>query len=214
MRSQQADKNFWSASARFRKFISVLTCRFVLSGVAFSGVALGAQQAGGVQAAGPKVRMVRSVAGTQGETRGGNYVILGSRANFYVPDDRQVIVYFEWEAPKGTHHCEGTVKGPNGQLAVMSSFDYPATQSKFGGFWTMPLLESSSPGIWTFESRVDEESTGELRFEIVSAKRPVGTAKEEAPPTPAEIYTNTVGATVLIERLDEKGQPLGAGSGF
>jgi hypothetical protein len=139
---------------------------------------------------------------------------LDPRTTFYVPDDRQVIVYFEWEAAKGTHHCEGTVKGPSGQLAVMSSFDYPATQTKFGGFWTMPLLENSSPGLWTFESRVDGEFAGELSFEIASAKRPAGMAKEEAPPTTAEIYSHTVAATALIERLDEKGQPLGAGSGF
>jgi S1-C subfamily serine protease len=125
-----------------------------------------------------------------------------------------VIVYFEWEAPKGTHHCEGTVKGPNGQLAVMSSFDYPATQTKFGGFWTMPVLENTSAGLWTFESRVDGEFADELRFEIVSAKRPAGAVKEEAPPTPAEIYSRSVAATALIERLDEKGQPVGAGSGF
>ncbi len=189
-------------------------CFSLLCGFLFNGTALGAQQGGGVQAAGPRVRMVRSVAGTKGETRGGSYVILDPRTTFYVPDDRQVIVYFEWEAAKGTHHCEGTVKGPSGQLAVMSSFDYLATQTKFGGFWTMPLLENSSPGLWTFESRVDGESAGELGFEIVSAKRPASTAKEEAPPTPAEIYSHTVAATALIEKLDEKGQPFGAGSGF
>lgn len=206
---RQSEKNVWQAAARCRTFFLALVC-----GLVFNCAALDAKQAGGVQAAGPKVRMVRSVAGTKGETRGGNYVILDARTTFYVPDDRQVIVYFEWEAPKGKHHCEGTVKGPNGQLAVMSSFDYPATQTKFGGFWTMPLLENSSPGLWTFESRVDGESAGELRFEIVSAKRPADTAKEEAPPTPAEIYSHTVAATALIEKLDEKGQPLGAGSGF
>jgi S1-C subfamily serine protease len=158
--------------------------------------------------------MVRSVAGTKGETRGGTYVISDPRTTFYVPDDRQVIVYFEWEAAKGPHHCEGTVKGPNGQLAVMSSFDYPATQAKFGGFWTIPLLENSTPGLWTFESRVDGESAGELRFEIVSAKRPADAAKAELLPTPAEIYNHTGAATALIERLDEKGQPIGAGTGF
>lgn len=171
-------------------------------------------QAGGVQAAGPKARMVRSVAGTKGETRVGNYVILDPRTTFYVPDDRQVIVYFEWEAPKGTHHCEGSVKGPNGQLAVMSSFDYPATQTKFGGYWTMPLLENSSPGLWTFESRVDGEFAGELRFEIVSAKRPAEAVKEDIPPTPAEIYSRANAAIVLVERLDEKDRPVGAGSAF
>ena len=176
--------------------------------------ALAWPQAGGVSAAGPNARMVRSVAGSKGEQRGGNYVILDPRTKFYVPDDRQVIVYFEWEAPKGTHHCEGTVKGPNGQLAVMSSFDYPATQTKFGGYWTIPLLENSSPGLWTFESRVDGEFAGDIRFEIVSAKRPADGAKEEVLPTPAEIYSRAVAAIALVEKLDEKGQPWGAGSGF
>jgi S1-C subfamily serine protease len=208
MRPQQPEKRIWQEDMCRRLAFAIL-CGFV-----FNVASFGAPQAGGVQAAGPKVRMVRSVAGTKGETRAGNYVILDPRTTFYVPDDRQVIVYFEWEAPKGTHHCEGTVKGPNGQLAVMSSFDYPATQTKFGGFWTMPLLENTSAGLWTFESRVDGEFAGELRFEIVSAKRPAGAVKEEAPPTPAEIYSRSVAATALIERLDEKGQPVGAGSGF
>jgi S1-C subfamily serine protease len=176
--------------------------------------AWGKPQAGGVPAAGPKVRMARSVAGTKGEQRSGAYVILDPRTKFYVPDDRQVIVYFEWEAPKGTHHCEGTVKGPNGQLAVMSSFDYPAAQTKFGGYWTIPLLENSSPGIWTFESHVDSEFAGELQFEIVSAKRPPDIAKEEVLPTPAEIYNRAVAAVALVEKFDENGHPAGSGSGF
>jgi hypothetical protein len=209
MHPQRSGKNARQTAASGRKFLLALVC-----GIVFNGTALHAQQAGGVQAAGPKVRMVRSVAGTKGETRGGSYDILDPRTTFYVPDDREVIVYFEWEAPRGRHHCEGTVKGPNGQLAVMSSFDYPATQTKFGGFWTMPLLEKSSPGLWTFESRVDGESAGELRFEIVSAKRPADAVKEEALPTPAEIYSHSLAAIALIEKLDEKGQPFGAASGF
>jgi len=195
-----------------------IPCKAILivfiCGLIFSRAANGAPQAGGVPAAGPQVRMVRSVAGTKGEARGGNYVILDPRTTFYVPDDRQVIVYFEWEAIKGTHHCEGSLKGPNGQLAVMSAFDYPATQTKFGGFWTIPLLENSPTGIWTFESRVDGESAGELRFEIVSTKRPADAVKEEPPPSPAEIYSRAVAASVSIERLDSRGQSMGEGSGF
>src|SRR5260370_22437228 len=207
MHSRQLEKCFWQAAASYRTPCFALVCGFVCG-----GVVLGAQHAGGVQAAGPKVRMVRSVAGTKGETRSGSYVILDPRTTFYVPDDRQVIVYFEWEAPKGTHHCEGTVRGPNGQLAVMSSFDYPATQAKFGGFWTMPLLENSSPGSWTFESRVAGESAGGLSFEIVSATRPAATCKEEPPPTPSQIYSHAVGATSLIEKLDAQREPFGASS--
>jgi Trypsin-like peptidase domain len=193
----------------FKVILLVLTC-----GLIFTGVTNSAPQAGGVPALGPQVRMVRSVAGTKGEARGGNYVILDPRTTFYVPDDRQVIVYFEWEAIKGKHHCQGSLKGPNGQLAVMSSFDYPATQTKFGGFWTIPLLENTPTGIWTFESRVDGESAGELRFEIVSAKRPADAVKEEPPPSPAEIYERAVAASVSIERLDSRGQSMGEGSGF
>src|SRR5260370_16534518 len=89
------------------------------------------------------------------------------RTTFFVPDDRQVIVYFEWEAPRGTHHCEGTLRGPNGQLSVMSSFDYPATQTRFGGFWTIPLLENTTAGMWIFTSPVDSESAGTFSFAIV-----------------------------------------------
>lgn len=173
-----------------------------------------AQQAGGVQASGPRVRMVRSVAGSKGDSRGGSFVMADPRTIFYVPDDRQVIVYFEWEAPTGTHHCEGTVRGPNGQLAVMSSFDYSATQKKFGGFWTIPLLENTTAGVWTFESRVDGEAAGNLSFEIVSSKKPADAGREETLPTPAEIYARARAASVLLEKVDAKGKPFDAGSGF
>jgi S1-C subfamily serine protease len=136
------------------------------------------------------------------------------RTTFFVPEDHQVIVYFEWEAPRGTHHCEGTLHGPNGQLAVMSSFDYPATQPRFGGFWTIPLLANTSAGVWTFESRVDGESAGTLNFEIVSAKRPEDAVKEETPPTPAELYGRAVKASVLVDKLDDKGRRFDTASGF
>ena len=136
------------------------------------------------------------------------------RTMFYVPDDKQVIVYFEWDAAIGAHHCEGTLRGPNGQLAVMSSFDYPATQTKFGGFWTFPLTENTPAGVWTFESHVDGESAGSLSFEIVSAKKPAAIGNEETPPTAAQIYARAQAAAVLIEKLDAKGQSFGSGSGF
>lgn len=173
-----------------------------------------AQQAGGVQATGPKVRMVRSVAGSKGDSHGSSFVMADPRTTFYVPDDKQVIVYFEWDAAAGTHHCEGTLRGPNGQLAVMSSFDYPATQTKFGGFWTFPLTENTPAGVWTFESHVDGESAGSLSFEIVSAKKPATAGNEETLPTAAQIYARAQASAVRIEKLDAKGQSFGTGSGF
>src|SRR5882672_32218 len=118
----------------FRAFVVTLLLLFVTA----SNI-LGAQQAGGVPASGPRVKMVRSVACTKGEPRGAAFVMSDPRTTLFVPDDRQVIIYFEWAAPRGTHHCEGTLRGPPGRLAVMSSFDYPATEPRFGGFWTVPL---------------------------------------------------------------------------
>jgi S1-C subfamily serine protease len=175
----------------------------------------GAQQAGGVPASGPRVKMVRSVAGTKGEPRGGSFVMADPRTTFFVPDDHQVIVYFEWEAPRGKHHCEGTLHGPSGQLAVMSSFDYAATELRFAGYWTIPLLPNTSAGVWTFESHVDGESAGTLNFEIASGTRPTVAVKEEVPSlTPAQLYAQAEAATVLIEKLDEQGRRFDTASGF
>jgi hypothetical protein len=68
---------------------------------------LGAQQAGGVAAAGQQVHVVRSIVGAKGEQRNGSFVMTEPRMVFCVPEDREVIVYFEWEGSKGVHHCEG-----------------------------------------------------------------------------------------------------------
>jgi len=193
-------------------------CRAVIFGLFLPLIvvanARGLRQAGGVAASGPRVKVVRSVAGSRGDQRGSSFVMADPRTTFFVPDDRQVIVYFEWEAPRGTHHCEGTLRGPNGQLSVMSSFDYPATQTRFGGFWTIPLLENTTAGVWTFDSRVDGESAGTLSFEIVSAKRPAELPKEAEPPTAAELYGRAVAASVLIEKLDDQGHTFDTASGF
>jgi hypothetical protein len=81
-----------------------------------SGRILPAQQAGGVTPSGSQVRLVRSVVGSKGEQRNGSFVMTEPRSMFYVPEDREVIVYFEWEGAKGTHHCEGSVRGRAGSL--------------------------------------------------------------------------------------------------
>src|SRR5262249_38598662 len=116
------------------KFLAVNTVVFFLCCL-FHGSPGLAQQAGGVAPSGPQVRMVRAVIGAKGENRNGTYAMTDRRTTFYIPDDHEVIVYFEWEGPQGKHHCEGSVRGPNGEFASMSSFDYNAMQSRFGGYW-------------------------------------------------------------------------------
>ena len=173
-----------------------------------------AQQAGGLTPSGPTVKVVRAIVGAKGEQRNGSYVMTDPRSIFYVPDDREVIVYFEWESGKGNHHCEGMVRGPNGQFASMSSFDYNATQPRFAGYWKVPLSESTTAGAWVFESHVDGEAAGQLSFQVVPGAKPENLAKERVLPTTAEIYKSAVSSSVMIEGLDSTGKSAKRGTGF
>jgi len=61
-------------------------------------------QAGAAPVSEPKFHILRSVSGSKSSQEGGNFVIQDPRTVFYLPEDRQVIVYFEWEGPLGLHH--------------------------------------------------------------------------------------------------------------
>jgi hypothetical protein len=147
--------------------------------------------------------------------RAAQRVVCHDRAKkcFYIPEDREVIVYFEWEGPKGNHHCEGMVKGPSGQFATMTSFEY-ATQPRFAGYWKMPLSDSSPTGNWIFESHVDGELAGQATFQVVSNTKPADLPKAAVLPTAAEIYKLGVAASVSIDKRDATGKSLRRASGF
>jgi hypothetical protein len=186
----------------------------------FLTVAVCAQQAGGGAApTSAQVRVIRAIAGAKGEVRNGTFVMTEQRATFYAADDREVIVYFEWESTRGVHHCEGTVRGPNGEFASMSSFDYVATQTRFVGFWKVPLSEGSPAGAWTFESKVDGQAAGQIPFQVVVLAKPPGLARLVVPgppplPTPTSIYANAIAATVDVDSLDSTGHVFLHSSGF
>jgi len=180
----------------------------------FAGSAqLFAQQAGGVAASVAQVRIVREVVGAKGEQRNGSFVMTEPRSTFYVPDDREVVVYFVWEGVVGKHHCEGTVRGPNGQFANMSSFDYNASQPRFAGYWKVPLSDSTSPGTWVFETHVDGEPAGQLTFQVVPGAKPANLPAAPTLPTTADIYKLALSASVSIDSLDPTGKLLKHGSG-
>ncbi len=180
------------------------------------GPAGSAHQAGGA-ASGTQIRLVRSLVGAKAEARNGAFVMTESRSVFYAPEDREVIVYFEWEGPKGVHHCEGSVHGPGGESASMSSFDYVATQPRFGGFWRVPLSQGTPPGGWTFESKVDGKAAGQISFQVAVAVKPAGVGivtPVQPLPTPSDIYSHAVSATVDVEKLDAEGHTIHHSSGF
>ncbi len=171
-------------------------------------------QAGGVAASGPTFRVVRSVSGSKGEASGGRFVVEDPRSIFYLPQDKQVIVYFEWEGPKGLHDFEAYWKNPEGKITTISEFKYEAKAERFGGYWMLTLSDTMETGLWALEAHVDGEIAGTHAFQILK-----GTAPSEVVPvrrtlSAGEIYNRALASTVFIDALNGQGEKAGTGSGF
>jgi len=154
------------------------------------------------------------------------------RTVFRVPDDRQVLVYVEWEGASGIaglHEFEGQWKNPADKLVAVSDFKLEVRGRRCSGYFTLLLSETTETGIWTLEARVDGEITGQHKFQIVSANdpaahtavgppqpNPTGPPPEQArqPLTESQIYELANAATVLVEKLDARGMRIDTGSGF
>jgi hypothetical protein len=147
---------------------------------------------------------------------GSRYIIQDPRTIFHLPEDRQVIVYFEWEGPTGMHNFEGYWKNPEGKVAAISDFKFESKEKRFGAFWTFLLSEQMPTGLWTLDARIDGETAGTHTFQILSAALP---ADANEPPlrrtlTAAEIYQLGLRSTVTIEKIGSNGEKMGVGSGF
>ena len=171
---------------------------------------------GGVAAAEPTYRVFRSVSGTKGSVKVDRYIIEDPRTVFYIPEDKQVIVYFEWDGPLGQHRFEAYWKNPEGRVAVISDFSYEAKQKRFAGYWTLMLSDTVPTGVWTLEARIDGESAGTHNFQILAAAKPAGveTPPPKIPLERAELYKKAIASSVAIERLNARGEKMGVGSGF
>jgi hypothetical protein len=155
-------------------------------------------------------RLVRSTSGTRGVPQGTRYVIEDPRTVFSPDKDRQVVVYFEWEARPGAHHCEARWKDPTGKVVLASPIDYQATVRRFGIYWSMALPETAARGLWAVETIVDGQPAGTHAFEVGT-----GAAAAAAPVRPilssAEIYKRALSAMATIEALGSAGEILAQG---
>jgi Trypsin-like peptidase domain len=187
----------------------------LLTTVCLLCAASGAQKSGGVSGGTPTFRVVRSISGTRGAQQGGRYVIEDPRSTFYIPADKQVIVYFDWEGPRGKHHFEGVWKNPDGKLVAVSEFDYEATSNRFGGFWQFDLTSAIKPGVWALEAHIDGEVVGSHTFEVIASDKPASAATS-APRVlpPADIYNQAQAVTAGVEALAADGRRLRTGSAF
>src|SRR5579862_2964089 len=118
----------------------------------FAGGAL-AQQAGGKPSSDhpAQFRVVRSMCGSKGTSSGSDFQIQDPRSVFHVPEDHQIVVYFEWEGPPGSHHANGAWRSPDGKVVLNSEFDLASQGTRYIGSWTLAIPESIATGLWALE---------------------------------------------------------------
>src|SRR5271155_3913056 len=94
----------------------------------FSIVCLGqdTKPAGGVQSQSSKYRLTKAVTGTKGSEQSGRFILDDPRSTFYIPQDKKIIAYFEWDGPIGIHTIEATWKRPSGKVGSVDEFKYDA----------------------------------------------------------------------------------------
>jgi len=161
-------------------------------------------------AGGGGARLVRSTSGTRGVQQGSRYVIEDPRTVFAPEKDRQIVVYFEWEARPGSHHLEARWKDPTGRVVLLSPIDYESPVRRFGIYWSMALPETAARGLWAVEALVDGQLAGTHTFEVGT-----GSAVAAAPSRPilssAEIYKRAVASMARVEALGSGGELLAQG---
>jgi hypothetical protein len=170
--------------------------------------------ANGVRNDGPRFRIVRSVSGSKGSQQLGRFMVEDPRSVFSVPQDRQVIVYFELEGPLGMHRMEGFWKNPSGKVVTISDFNYESQERRFSANWTLALSESAETGTWTLDVRIDGEYVGSFAFQIVANASPADLMSKKKLLSPSEMYQRALASTVIIEKIGKNGSLLGTNAGF
>ena len=164
----------------------------------------------------PIYKVLRSTSGSKGHVAGPTYVVDDPRTVFRVPEDRQIIVHFEWEGPAGKHRMEGLWRNPGGRVSTISDFTHESRGGRFGAYWELALPESVPTGTWTLEARIDGQPAGTHTFEIVAG---AGGPRAAAPPprqplSAAELYQRIHAATVVVHKLDAAGRVGLVAAGF
>jgi S1-C subfamily serine protease len=174
-----------------------------------------AQSAGAVKASGSAYRLIRSISGSKGTQKAGRFVIEDPRSIFYVPRDKQVVVYLEWEGQPGFHRFEAFWKNPEGKPVVLADLEDKSQDRTFGVYFTLLINESMQPGQWALEVRINGEAAGAHTFQVIAAEPGPGALPIPRPLlAPADIYRRGQAASVFIEKLDAAGRKISTGSGF
>jgi S1-C subfamily serine protease len=140
-----------------------------------------------------------------------------ARSRFVYPQDRSLVVYFEWQASVGDHVLSATWKGPDGRVATMSpDVKMQTNSSELSAYWIFTIAPQYASGYWTVDIRIDGQPSGSYPFELVLPALP----DPKPDPGPAvlpsieEIYNKTLKSLVWVYKLDEFGKRIDTGTGF
>ena len=188
-----------------------------ISSLMFAASSLAAQGGGAVAPANtPIYKLLRSASGSESTKSAGGFHINDPRSTFYLPADKKVIVYMEWEGPSGKHTFEAYWRNPEGRVTVVSDFKYEQSpqEKRYAGYMQLNLVPEMQSGMWSMEARIDGELLGKHAFEIVSAAKPAMAEDTRIRLSVAEQYNKASASSRLLEALDAQGRTLRYGMGF
>lgn len=196
----------------FKRRVTLATLFFVFLLAAVPRPKLfGRQEGQQAQQGGSPFRVVKSMVGSKGVAQGAKFVVEDLRTTFRVPQDKQVVVYFEWEGPPGAHHFQGTWIEPSGKVEGTGTFDYVSPGRDFSGYWILQLNKTVPYGLWALEAQIDGKPAGEKTFRITGPPVPPPPAPT---PSTAQIYQQVLASSVFLTALDAQNEPIRTGSGF
>lgn len=158
------------------------------------------------------VHVLRIVSGPSGNVVNGDFVLNEVRTVFNRADDREVIVFFQWEGAPGAHRLVAQWRSPDSAITSNSAIDYVAKAPRFGAFWSLPLSATMALGTWSIEATVDGVPAGRFTFEVTDNRVPSSPVKPML--TPEALYERLNLVSVVLGRSSRTGRSLGAGAGF
>jgi hypothetical protein len=179
-------------------------------GLYLSAVPAHAQTAAPVAQA--PVHVLKIAAGPTGMETNSTFTLTEERTVFSRSDDREVVVFFQWDGVAGAHKLVAQWRSPDGGLTSSSAIDYVAKDRRFGAYWRLTLSPSMPLGTWSVEATVDGQPGGRLTFDIRDEK--VAAAIIKRPLTQADLYERLDRVFVVIQRSTAAGRQLDAAGGF
>ena len=158
------------------------------------------------------LHVLKIAAGPAGTEEKGVFVLTEERSAFNRSDDREVIVYFQWEGVPGPHKMVGVWRSPDGGLSSSSTIDYVAKDRRFGAYWRLPISPSVPLGTWSIEATVDGQPGGRFTFEVTDTKAAAVATKRAL--TQAELYERLTRIFVFLHRATAVGRDLDSAAGF